>query len=218
MVTVHVGNIPVYFVPSLFYFLVHWAFLWPWLLRWCSPCKLFGVGKLSPRRPGDRDWVGTRGALRARSLSHTIPLPPPSQGWEAERASNFAPIRSRPFPGSPCWATGPLRTELEELCCAPRQSLGRRSAPLLASQPLPLPLPPDPRPTGSTGDRTRPGRALCVCKPELRSPGLPDLGQGCSCSWRCPHRSRALSCLRREAGRRVPKPLYKRGQGDTRKG
>ncbi|XDA70910.1 hypothetical protein R6Z07F_001269 [Ovis aries] len=76
-------------------------------------------------------------------------LPPSPHCREAERASNFAPIRGRSSPGSPCWATGPPPAELEELRRAPRQTRsGERSLSSPAS-PLPVPPPPGPRPAGS---------------------------------------------------------------------
>ena len=100
--------------------------------------------------------MGTRGAFRAWNLSHTIPsLPPPPRCREAERACNFAPIRGRPSPGSPCWATGPPPTELEELRGAPRQSRERRGAP-----PPPLSAP-----------------SLCPRLPVLAQPGAPVIGR-----------------------------------------
>lgn len=119
-------------------------------------------------------------------------LPPSPHCREAERASNFAPIRGRSSPGSPCWATGPPPAELEELRRAPRQTRrGERSLSSPAS-PLPVPPPPGPRPAGSVGDRTSPGRALCICKPEPGSPGLPNPGRrsataGAAVGARTPH-------------------------------
>lgn len=165
MVIANAGDSLVYFAPAPFFLLVR-------------PGHFDGVPResssgLGSPRPGSQVTETGWRAARARSLSHTIPLPPPSQGWEAERASNFAPIRSQPFSGSPCWATRPPRTKLEELCSVPPRSLGRRRAPLLLSRPLPLPLPPGPRPAGSAGDRTSPGRALCVCKLHSAARGCP---------------------------------------------
>lgn len=163
------------------------------------------------------------GALRARSLSRTFPLPPSSRCWEAERASNLAPIRSRPSPGSPAGRParrGPSWKNFGELGV---RAWSGEVLPLLPSGPLPLPPPSGPRPGSSSGDRTSPGRALCICKPEPRLPRAALPGRGCGCRWSCsgrcrPRPSPALSCPRRAAGRCVPEPLYKRGQGDIRRG
>lgn len=58
-------------------------------------------GKPLPWRPGDRRQGGNPRSFKGvEPLAYHSRLPPPNC-QEAERASNFAPIRGRPSPGSP---------------------------------------------------------------------------------------------------------------------
>lgn len=121
------------------------------------------------------------GAPRALSLPHTVPLPPSSHCREAERASNLAPIRSRPSPGSPAGRPARCGPSWRNFAQLGVQAWSGKVLPLLPSAPLPLPPPLRPRPGASSGDRTSPGRALCICKPEPRLPRAALPGRGCGC-------------------------------------
>lgn len=120
--------------------------------------------------PGDRDWVGTGGVLRARSLSHTNLLPPASLAWRRRglqtSLQSAAALPRVPLLGDPPAVDLSWWNFSDKLL----RRAGEASSPP-PYIPATLPPPPGPGPAARAGDRTSPGRALCVCKALLRSWG-----------------------------------------------
>lgn len=115
------------------------------------------------QQPGDRDWVGTRRVLWARSLSHTNLLPPSSLAGR-RRGQQTSLQSAAALPRVPLLGDSPA-VDCSWWNFADKLLLraGEGSSPP-PHIPALLPPPPGPRPAARAGDRTSPGRALCVCK------------------------------------------------------
>lgn len=184
----------------------------PGLSLWFAVKAPWGGEALAGSQVTETETGGNRGAPRARSSAlHTIPLPPPSHGREAERAANSAPIAAGPsrvpLPGDP-----PAGRSWRNFAALRVPVPGGRALPPPHPTPPPGPCLPARAQSGAPVIG-RPGSALCVCKPEPRRPG-----QGCGgrCRGsRCPRRTRRCHAPAARRAAACPSRYISAGKGTS---
>lgn len=164
-----------YFTPGLFITLYTWpsfdlVLASSELMLPEKKKKTAGTWATVTRLPGELDWVGTSRFLRARSLSHTNLLPLASLA-RRRRGLQTLLQSAAALPRVPLLGDPPA-VDLSWWNFSDKLLLraGEASSPP-PHIPAILPPPPGPRPAARAGDRTSPGRALCVCKAPLGSRG-----------------------------------------------